>query len=182
MPTVVKARRMEPGDSGSEINVLDGVAFVMGSAIASVHILRVIRTGLSAAGWIMVWLTFAWVALTAAGPFIFLARRFSRRLPGYPKIGDALWALLGVPWVITAIIQSALPGQDLRQSPLFASTLAVGLAIACLIALIVVWGTWVMVPPHQAARVEAAPWSNRVGLILSIAWPIQCALGMVVLS
>jgi hypothetical protein len=39
-----------------------------------------------------------------------------------------------------------------------------------------------MVPPHQAARVEAAPWSNRVGLILSIAWPIQCALGMVVLS
>ena len=39
-----------------------------------------------------------------------------------------------------------------------------------------------MVPPDQAVRVESAPWTNRVGLILSIAWPIQCGLGMVVLS
>jgi len=46
----------------------------------------------------------------------------------------------------------------------------------------VVWNTWVIVPPEQAARVEASPWTNRVGLILAIAWPIQCGLGMVVLS
>jgi hypothetical protein len=173
---------MERIDSGSGINVLDGVALVMGSAIASVHILRVIRSGLSGAGWIMVWLTFSWVAITAAGPFIFLARRYSRRLPGYPRIGDWLWALLGLPWLVTAIIQSALPGQDPRHNPLFASTLGISLAIVCVIALVVVWGTWVIVPPEQAARVEAAPWTNRVGLILSIAWPIQCGLGMVVLS
>ena len=91
----------------------------MGSAIASVHMLRVIRSGLSPAGWIMVWLTFSCVALTAAGPFIFLARRYSRRLPGYPKVGDWLWALLGVPWVITAIIESVVPGEDPRHNPLF---------------------------------------------------------------
>ena len=29
---------------------------------------------------------------------------------------------------------------------------------------------------------SSAPWTNRVGLILAIAWPIQCGLGMVVLS
>ena len=173
---------MERIDPGTDINVLDGVSLVMGSAIASVHILRLIRSEFSGAGWVMVWITFALVAVTATGPFIFLARRFSHRLPGYPKIGDRLWALLGLPWLVTAIIQSALPGQDPRNNPLFAATLGVGLAIVCVIALVVVWGTWVMVPPEQAARVEAAPWTNRVGLILSIAWPIQCGLGMVVLS
>jgi hypothetical protein len=60
--------------------------------------------------------------------------------------------------------------------------LSLGLGLACLITLGVVWNTWVMVPPEQAARVEAGPWTNRVGLILSIAWPIQCGLGMVVLG
>jgi hypothetical protein len=173
---------MERSDQGRDINVLDGVALVMGSAIASVHLLRVIRSGLSPAGWIMVWLTFSCVALTAAGPFIFLARRYSRRLPGDPKIGDWLWALLGMPWVITAIIESIVPGEDPRHTPLFATTLTISLALSCLVALVVVWGTWVMVPPGQAARIEGAPWTNRVGLILAIAWPIQCGLGLVVLS
>lgn len=173
---------MERSDQGRDINVLDGVALVMGSAIASVQMLRVIRSGLSPAGWIMVWLTFSCVALTAAGPFIFLARRCSRRLPGYPKVGDWLWTLLGVPWVITAIIESVVPGEDPHQNPLFDTTLIISLALSCLIALVVVWGTWVMVPPEQAARIEGAPWTNRVGLILAIAWPIQCGLGMVVLS
>jgi hypothetical protein len=167
---------------GSDINVLDGVALVMGSAIASVHILRIMRSGLSVAGWTLVWLTFAWVALTASGPFIFLARRYSRHLPGYPLTGDCLWALLGVPWLTSAVIQSALPGQEPGQNPLFVSTLCVGLALSCTIALLVVWGAWVMVPPEQAARLEAAPWTNRVGLILAVAWPIQCGLGMVVLG
>ena len=57
---------MERSDQGRDIHVLDGVALVMGSAIASVHMLRVIRSGLSPAGWTMVWLTFSCVALTAA--------------------------------------------------------------------------------------------------------------------
>ena len=117
-----------------------------------------------------------------AGRLIFLARRYSRRLPGYPKLGDWLWTLLGVPWVITAIIESVVPGEDPHQNPLFDTTLIISLALSCLIALVVVWGTWVMVPPEQAAQIERAPWTNRVGLILAIAWPIQCGLGLVVLS
>jgi hypothetical protein len=167
---------------GADINVLDGVALVMGSAIASVHILRIMRTGLSAWGWLMVCVIFVWVSLTASGPFVFLARTYSRKHPGYPKVGDRLWALLGLPWVITAIIQSAVPGGDPGHSPLFAGTLSVSLAIACAVAVAVTWGTWVVVSPEQAARVEAAPWTNRIGLLLAIAWPIQCGLGMIVLS
>ena len=173
---------MERTDLGRDINVLDGVALIMGSAIASVHILRIMRSGMSAGGWVMVCLSFTWVSLTSAGPFIFLARRYSRRLAGYPKVGDWLWAIMGVPWLLTAIIQSALPGEDPRQSPLFSLTLSVSLALACMICLAVVWSKWVLVTPEQAARVEADPWTNRVGLILSVAWPIQCGLGMVVLS
>lgn len=173
---------MERTDSGRDINVLDGVALVMGSAIASVHILRIMRSGLSVGGWAIICLTFVWVALTSAGPFIFLARRYSRRLAGYPRVGDWLWTILGIPWILTAIIQSALPGEDPRQNPLFTLTLSASLAIVCMISVIIVWGTWVAVPPEQAEKVEAAPWTSRVGLILSIAWPIQCGLGMEVLS
>jgi len=169
-------------DTGSGFSVLDGAALVMGSAIASIHTLRVMRSDLSGAGWVMIGIAFTWLAATAAGPFLYLARRFVRRLPDYPKVGDRLWALLGIPWLATALVQSALPGSEPRQSPLFTTTLGVGLATTCLIVLGIVWNTWVMVPPEQAARVEASPWTNRVGLVLAIAWPIQCGLGMVILS
>jgi hypothetical protein len=173
---------MERIDAGSGFSVLDGAALVMGSALSSILMLSVRRPELSGAGWVMIAATFVLVAITAAGPFIYLARRFIRRVPGYPKIGDKLWTLLGTPWLATALLQSATPGTEPRHNPLFQSALSVGLAIACLIALAVVWGTWVVVPPEQAARLESAPWTNRVGLILSIAWPLQCGLGMIVLS
>jgi hypothetical protein len=173
---------MARADTGDGFTVLDGATLVMGSAIASVHILRIIRNGLTGVGMIMVSITFSWVAVTAAGPFILLARRYARRLTDSPKTGDWLWALLGLPWLITALLQSAMPGEDPRQSPLLAGILSVGLGLACVIALFVVWGAWVVVPPEKAAHLEAAPWTNRVGLILAIAWPIQCGLGMVVLG
>ncbi len=173
---------MERTDPAGGFNVLDGAALVMGSALSSILMLGVRRPELSGMGWIMIGVTFALVAVTAAGPFVYLARRYVRRVPGYPKIGDRLWALLGLPWLATALLQSATPGTEPRHSPLFATALSVGLAVANLVALAVVWGTWVIVPPEQAARVDAAPWTNRVGLFLSIAWPLQCGLGMVVLS
>jgi hypothetical protein len=173
---------MDRMDTGGGFSVLDGAALVMGSAIASIHTLRVMRSDLTGAGWIMIWITFAWVAVTAAGPFLYLGRRFARRLAGYPKIGDRLWALLGIPWLASALVQSAAADREPRQNSLFTTSLGVGLAVTCLVTLGVVWNTWVIVPPEQAARVESSPWTNRVGLILAIAWPIQCGLGMVVLS
>ena len=97
---------MERIDTGEGFSVLDGAALVMGSAIASIHTLRVMRSDLTGAGWIMIWITFTWVAVTATGPFLYLARRFARRMADYPKIGDRLWALLGIPWLATAAVQS----------------------------------------------------------------------------
>jgi hypothetical protein len=173
---------MESLDLGEGLSVLDGTALVMGSAVASIHILGVRRWDMSIAGWIMVAFTFGVLGLTAAGPFIYLARRFGRRISRYPGIGDRLWAVLGMPWLVTAMVQSAASSSEPGHDPLLATTLTLGLGTACLVALVVVWSTWVAVPPYQAARVEAAPWTNRVGLILSIAWPIQLGLGMVVLS
>jgi hypothetical protein len=173
---------MERIDTGDGFSVLDGAALVMGSAIASIHTLRVMRSDLTGAGWVMLWLTFAWVAITSTGPFLYLARRFGRRLTDYPKIGDRLWAMLGLPWLLTAVIQSATAGSEPRPNSLFTTTLGVGLGLVCMVTLAVVWTTWVMVPPEQATRVEASPWTNRVGLILAITWPIQCGLGLVVLS
>jgi hypothetical protein len=168
-------------DSEREITLLDGVSLVMGSAIASIHVLWVMRSGLSIFGWVMICLAFLWVAVTATGPFIFLARRFSQKFPGYPRVGDWLWAVLGMPWLITAVIRSAIGGKD-HHSPLPGLTLGIGQAIVCFIAVVVVWKTWVAVPPERAADLESTPWTSRVGLILAIAWPIQCGLGMVVLN
>lgn len=173
---------MDRIDTGDGFSVLDGVALVMGSSIASIHTLRVMRGDLTGAGWVMLWLTFAGMAVTATGPFLYLGRRFARRMVDYPKIGDRLWAMLGVPWILTAVIQSATATSESRQNPVFTFTLALGLGIVCLTALGVVWATWVMVSPERAAQVEVAPWTNRVGLILAIAWPIQCGLGLVVLN
>jgi hypothetical protein len=155
---------------------------VTGAAVASVHIRSVIRDNLNGFGWVLVWCTFTWVALTATGPFLFLVRRFALRLPGYPKVGDALWALLGFPWLMTAVLRSTGPGGAPENEDFYAAGLGVGLAIASVVALGVVWTTWVLVPPEQAARTASGPWTNRVGLLLSVAWPIQCGIGLVVIS
>jgi hypothetical protein len=173
---------MERSTISSGFSVLDLAALVMGSAIASIQVLRVMREDLTLGSWVMIGLVFAGVTLTAAGPFVFLARRFARREPGYPKIGDRLWALLGIPWFVSAVIKSVTPGNEPRYDPFFATTLSVGLGIACMTAFAVVWNTWVMVPPEQATRIESGAWTNRVGLIVAIGWPLQCGLGMIVLS
>src|SRR5262245_12987578 len=139
---------MERFGKAGGFSVLDGAALVVGAAIASIHILGARREDLTGPGWIMIALTFSWVATTAAGPFIFLARRFARPVPGYPKTGDWLWTLLGMPWLATALMQSSTPGSDQRHNPLFFNTLSIGLAVVCFVALSVVWGTWVIVSPE----------------------------------
>jgi hypothetical protein len=173
---------IERSEAGAGFSVLDGAAIVTGAAVASIHIRGVIRDNLAAPGWVLVWGTFAWVALTAAGPFLFLVRRFLRRLADYPRVGDVLWAVLGLPWILTALIRSATPLESPRRSPLLAFVLSVGLAVAGLVALAVVWKRWVIVSPEEAAQTASAPWTNRVGLILSVAWPIQCGVGLVVID
>jgi hypothetical protein len=162
--------------------VLDGVALVMGAAVASVHIREVIRDNLSSFGWTLVWCTFTWVSITATGPFLLLVRRFAQRSPGYPRVGDKLWAVLGVPWILGALVRSVLGNGTSPHDATFSMGLMVSLVVTSLIALGVVWTTWVMVSPEQASRTASRPWTNRIGLFLAIGWPIQCGIGLVVIS
>jgi hypothetical protein len=168
--------------TGEGFSVLDGAAIVTGAAVASIHLRGIIRDDLAAPGWALIWGTFAWIALTSAGPFLLLVRRFVRRPPDYPKVGDRLWGILGLPWILTSLIRAATPGPAPHRDASFAAVLGLGLAASSLVALIVVWRCWVMVPPETATRTASAPWTNRVGLVLAVAWPIQCGLGLVVID
>jgi hypothetical protein len=164
---------------GGGVTVLDGAALVAGAAVASVHVRDVVPTGPVGSGWAVVLLTFLWVALTAAGPFLFLVRSFVRRLPGYPKVGDWLWAMLGLPWLLAAAVRNVPAASG---GELVSALLSIGLAGASVVAVGVVWATWVMVSPQKAAETFSAPWTNRVGLCLAVAWPIQCGVGLVVIG
>jgi hypothetical protein len=159
--------------------LLDGAALVGGAAVASVHIRGAVPDELPGGGWVLVWITFAGVALTAGGPFVFLERRFWRRTLGYPRVGDVLWAILGLPWVLTALMRTASAGPGPRRDELVSAGLSFGVGIASMIALAVVWGTWVLVPPERVNSAGPTPWTNRMGLILAVAWPLQCGFGLV---
>jgi hypothetical protein len=164
------------------LSVLDGGAIVTGAAVASIHLRGVMPGELAAPGWLLIWGVFLGVALTSAGPFLFLVRRFLRRLPNYPKVGDTLWAVLGLPWLATAMIRSATPATSPGRDSLLVISLSLGLAVVSVIVLTVIWSRWVMVSPEEAARITTAPWTNRVGLVVAVAWPIQCGMGLVVLD
>jgi hypothetical protein len=186
--TVVRER----WERARRFTVLDGVALVMGAAVASVHLRDLVNQDrhLTGLGWALVWITFSGVALSAAGPFLFLARRFGRRPDGYPREGDWLWFLLGVPWALTALLRprpsgGVLPdpraGPDVRLE-LYSASLWIGLGVASLVALAVVWKEWVMTPPKPPDARPPTHWTDRVGLGLAIAWPLQWGFGLVVLG
>lgn len=182
---------MDDRDNGGGFTVLDGVALVLGAAVASVHLraLAVQRRDLTGLGWALLWITFTGVAISAAGPFLFLQRRFIRRPRGYPRPGDWLWALLGVPWCLTVGLRpsgaaAAAPavGPPATTPMPYSLVLGTTLALASLVALGVVWNTWVLAPPRPAGSREPTPWTDRVGLMLAVAWPLQCGFGLVMLG
>jgi hypothetical protein len=165
------------GGAGGGFTVLDGAAFVAGAAVASVQIRGALRGEPAGPGWVFLWGTFVWVALTATGPFLYLARGYARTSPGYPMVGDRLWAALGLPWLVSALLKTSAGG-----SGAVATVLGAGLGVASVVALVVVWTTWVVVTPERAASTFSPPWTNRVGLFLAVAWPVQCGAGMVVIG
>ena len=169
-------------ESRGGFSVLDGAVLVSGAAVALVHIRRVDSESLTGPGSFLTWGCFAWIAVTASGSFLLPVRLYAHRLPDYPKVGDRLWALIGLPWVLTALLRPATTPDVGHRHDLYAIALSVGLGAVSLIALAVVWGTWVMVSPQRAAETTSAPWTNRVGLVLAVAWPIQCGIGLVVIE
>ena len=83
-----------------------------GSAVASVHVRLAIPEAAGPAEWAWAWCLFTWLTLTSAGPYVFLVRRFFTRPTGYPKLGDQLWALAGLPWLLAAMVRSGEPPGD----------------------------------------------------------------------
>ena len=104
---------------------LDGAALVMGSAIASIHILGVRRWDLSGVG-----LDHGWHHVRLGGRDGGGAVHF----PGAPvcpaacritrKIGDRLWALLGIPGSRPPWSNRPAPSSEPRHNPLFTTTLS----------------------------------------------------------
>ncbi len=164
---------------GTGLTLLDGAALVIGAAVASVHLRGSAGEGLIQGGWVLFWITFAGVALTAAGPFLYLARRFGRHPEGYPGLGDRLWAVLGAPWVLTSALR-ACPEMD--RLDLYTPALSLGIGLASLTTLVVVWKHWVAGPPKASDDDTSRAWTDRLGLVLSVAWPLQCGFGLVVTS
>ena len=79
-----------PVEAGRGFTLLDGAAMIIGAAVASLHFSGATPARLTGLGWGLVWGAFAGIAITAAGSALFLARRFIRRLEGYPRRGSAL--------------------------------------------------------------------------------------------
>ena len=176
----------EGSDPRGGFTVPDGAALVIGAAVASVHVRGAIPRGepLDGTGLGLLCVTLSGVALTAAGPFLFLFRRYVRRPAGYPRPGDWLWLVLGLPWLASVPLRVDAAGLGARGGPteLYPLVLGLGTAAASLTALGVVWTTWVLAPPDRPLPAAPAPWTDRVGLVLAVAWPLQCGFAMVVCS
>ncbi|MDB5350865.1 MAG: hypothetical protein JWN86_2112 [Planctomycetota bacterium] len=169
-------------DRGDGFTVLDGVALVVAAAVASVHMRGPVQLAAGAV-WGLVWIAFGGVALTAAGPILFLIRRYGRRSEGYPRIGDRLWALLGTPWLLTAPLRSGPGGAVSRSLGLYSTILTITVGAASVLVLAVLWKVWVLTPPGaRDFKNDPAPWTARMGMALSVAWPLQCGFLLVVLD
>jgi hypothetical protein len=169
----------ERPEAGGGFTVLDGAALVIGAAVASVHIRGAVPAeSLGGVGWALLWITLSGVAVTAAGPFVFLARRYWRRPADYPRLGDWLWLLLGLPWLATAALRTGSPRAG--PSTLYVGALGLGTLVASIAALVAVWKTWVMVPPDDDPDGPRPHWTERLGLVLAVAWPLQCGFAMVI--
>ena len=184
----------ETGSTTSEIGapapggftLLDGAAFVLGSGVATIHFREIVRNSLSTPDWVLMWLALTGVALSAAGPFVLLERLWIRRTEGYPRAGDWLWAVIGLPWLLAAPLRPSAGRVRAPATPpagfdAYRFALWIALGLACTVAVVTIWRTWVALPPHEAAeRSRRARWTERVGTILAVAWPLQCGFGLVV--
>jgi len=57
------------------------------------------------------------------------------------------------------------------------------LGAASLVALAVLWKTWVLKPPGAHVEPDGpVPWTQALGMTLSVAWPLQWGFLLVVLD
>ena len=173
-------------DISRGFTLLDLGAMIMGAAIASIHVRLVAPSPRGAIEWGLVAALFAWLTITAAGPFLYMVRRFHPRGdPTYPRIGDRLWVLWGCPWVVSALAESALvptTADRARLDSIYVGSLGLGLFLATMVAVPLLAARYLWGDPAAAGRTEATAWTQWVGLALSAAWPIQCGVGLVLMG
>ncbi len=177
--------RVELGSRG--FTVLDGVALVTGAAVASVHVRSAVPSTAGPIGWVWAWCLFGWLTLTSAGPYLFLVRKFFTRPEGYPQVGDRLWALSGLPWLVAAIVRTLEPNLRLMlssrsQHDTYFACLSVGLGLVALISVPTLAARYLWNDPSSPRMPEPRSWTHRVGVLLAIAWPIQCGVALVLLD
>lgn len=164
---------MTTGTHHSRLTTADIMAFTIGAAFALLHLKRALGPDVSTPGLVVGTLAFLWLTATTAGPFVVLFRRMARVEFEGESVGERLWMVLGAPWILSSLfawLESGFP----------TLVLAVGIAQACLLALIEVWRRWIAVSTEEAEAVFIGAWTNRFGMILAIAWPVQIALLLVV--
>jgi hypothetical protein len=192
--TIPKVDASDPGwgwimagraEAGGGFTVLDGVALVTGSAVASVHVRSSVPEFEGPGDWAWAWCLFTWLSLTSAGPYVFLVRRFFTRPVGYPKLGDKLWALAGMPWLLAAMVRTGEPDGATAAGhldPAYVGCLCIGLALSTMVGLPLLAARYLLVDPGRSGPPAATSWTDRIGLFLTVAWPIQCAVGLVVIG
>lgn len=171
-------------EAGGGFTVLDGVALVTGSAVASVHVRSVAELD-GPGDWVWASFLFTWLSLTSAGPYVFLVRRFFTRPVGYPRFGDKLWAIAGLPWLLAALVRTGDPsGATVKGQldPAYVGCLCIGLALSTLIGLPMMASRYLLVDPSRPKAPESTTWTDRIGLFLTVAWPLQWAVGLVVMG
>ena len=172
-------------DSRGGFTVPDGAALVTGAAVASVHLKLAVPEPSGLVGWFWGGVLFSWLSLIAAGPFVYLVRRFGTRPPGYPRVGDRLWALAGFPWIVAALMKTGESGPDLasgRLDPAYVGCLTIGLTLMTMVTVPVLAAKFLLTVPGPPKPVEPTPWTNRLGLAVAVAWPIQCGVGLILMS
>lgn len=180
---------MEGGNSelGREpqagFTMLDGASLVLGAAVGAVHLRPVASGGLSSGDSGLFWATFLGVALTASGPFLFLEREFWRHLASGPHLAEVLWAVLGLPWVLSAVLRASAGLFGPRVLRLYEPSLTVLIGLGCLVSLLVIVNRWILQNPgHVLGGGLPESWTARVGLAVAVTWPLQYGLALVVMS
>lgn len=161
------------------ITLLDVAAFVAGAAVSSVHLRDHADGELARDAPGLFWLTFAGIAVTAAGPFLWLTKRFLRPVAGYPTKSDRSWIALGFAWAATAPICLFATGSTSEGPGFPPQVLAVAIGIACVYVLGLHWTSW-----RRGGEIsENEPsWTARVGAIVAVTWPLQCGFALIRLS
>jgi hypothetical protein len=166
---------------GEGVSVLDLAALIAGAAVAAVHLRGTRGTpGDNTAPAFLFWLAFVGITITASGPLVALSRRIKKLPPTKRGWGERLWVLLGTPWIVTAPFRS-LPGSRAADS-LYDPAVLISVSGACLAVLLIVWNHWIR--PAVSIERDADPprWSEQVGLVLAVAWPLQYGFAMIAVS